>query len=315
MANYSPSATKEKGRARRRKKKSLVWRIVFWVALVVFVASLAMLGYIAYSYFHGQQVYDEIETTAFEAPAEEDAAMLTLADFHVDWDALRAINPDVVAWVYIAGTEVSYPVVHKEGDSEYYLHHNFNNGSAGQFAAEYGAIMLDGHNKADFSNDVNLIYGHNMRNGTMFHLFNEFRDPAEFNSHRIVYLLTPGGNYRLGSFALDHVPATDADRIIIPTFNTDQELAAYVQARIDESVVTPSQIDSDPPLPDPNNVHKVFAFSTCDGANNTNRYILFCSVLDFLPLDGNGNPVGTGAEVVSQEEAGMVNTDAQERVE
>ena len=47
MANYSPSATKEKGRARRRKKKSLVWRIVFWVALVVFVASLAMLGYIA----------------------------------------------------------------------------------------------------------------------------------------------------------------------------------------------------------------------------------------------------------------------------
>ncbi|MFR7405086.1 MAG: class B sortase, partial [Coriobacteriaceae bacterium] len=114
-----------------------------------------------------------------------------LADLVVDWDALRAINPDIVAWVYMPGTIINYPVAHKDGDSEYYLHHNFSLGE-GSFGAEFGSIMLSGENAGDFSDEVNILYGHHMRNGSMFALFAEFRDSAIFNEHRTIYLLTPG---------------------------------------------------------------------------------------------------------------------------
>ena len=132
-----------------------------------------------------------------------------LADLVVDWDALRAINPDIVAWVYMPGTIINYPVAHKDGDSEYYLHHNFSLGE-GSFGAEFGSIMLSGENAGDFSDEVNILYGHHMRNGSMFALFAEFRDSAIFNEHRTIYLLTPEGNYRLQTFAVEHVPMTHA---------------------------------------------------------------------------------------------------------
>ena len=54
---------------------------------------------------------------SFEVP--EDGHVANLADLVVDWDALREINPDIVAWVYMPGTVINYPVAHKDGDSEY----------------------------------------------------------------------------------------------------------------------------------------------------------------------------------------------------
>ena len=81
-------------------------------------------------------------------------------------------------------------MAHKDGDSEYYLHHNFSLGE-GSFGAEFGSIMLSGENAGDFSDEVNILYGHHMRNGSMFALFAEFRDSAIFNEHRTIYLLTP----------------------------------------------------------------------------------------------------------------------------
>ena len=264
--DVSREATKE----RARKKRRGPWRVVFWLALVVLIGSLSVLGYLIYTYWNGQKA------VAFEEPADPRAA--TLADFRVDWDALRAINPEVVAWVYIPGTPINYPVAHKAGDSEYYLHHNFANSTTGEFGAEYGCVMLSGENNPDFTDSVNIIYGHNMRNGSMFAFFNQMKDNAVFNEHRTVYLLTPEGNYLLKSFALDHVPGTSTD-IVIPNFETPEELTAYVQDRIAQSIVTP-----DPAAPAAADITKVFAFSTCDGANNKNRYITFCYVDEFLPL-------------------------------
>ena len=159
--------------------------------------------------------------------------MTNLADLVVDWDALRAINPDIVAWVYMPGTIINYPVAHKDGDSEYYLHHNFSLGE-GSFGAEFGSIMLSGENAGDFSDEVNILYGHHMRNGSMFALFAEFRDSAIFNEHRTIYLLTPEGNYRLQTFAVEHVPMTHAS-IATPNYPTDEEFTAFKDWLVEES--------------------------------------------------------------------------------
>lgn len=202
MATAENTDTKKK-----KKKRGCFWRIVFWLALVVFIGSVGTLGYLFYTYWQGQNEYEEIASRVVEVP--EDGQVTNLADLVVDWDALRAINPDIVAWVYMPGTIINYPVAHKDGDSEYYLHHNFSLGE-GSFGAEFGSIMLSGENAGDFSDEVNILYGHHMRNGSMFALFAEFRDSAIFNEHRTIYLLTPEGNYRLQTFAVEHVPMTHA---------------------------------------------------------------------------------------------------------
>ena len=221
-------------RDRKKKKGGCLWRIVFWVALIVFIASVGILGYLAWTYWSSQNEYDEIAQSAGPAVTEAEAAPegINLADLVVDWDALREINPDVVAWVYMPGTMVNYPVAHKDGDSEYYLHHNFSLGE-GSFGAEFGSIMLSGENAGDFSDEVNILYGHHMRNGSMFALFAELRDSDIFNEHRTIYLLTPEGNYRLQTFAVEHVPMTHSS-IATPNYATDQEFSDFKQWLLDE---------------------------------------------------------------------------------
>lgn len=216
---------------------------MFWLALVVFIGSVGTLGYLFYTYWQGQNEYEEIASRAVEVP--EDGQVTNLADLVVDWDALRAINPDIVAWVYMPGTIINYPVAHKDGDSEYYLHHNFSLGE-GSFGAEFGSIMLSGENAGDFSDEVNILYGHHMRNGSMFALFAEFRDSAIFNEHRTIYLLTPEGNYRLQTFAVEHVPMTHAS-IATPNYPTDEEFTAFKDWLVEESIVTPDPDTTDTP--------------------------------------------------------------------
>lgn len=254
------------------------WRVVFWVALVVLVMSLAALAAIGFSYWSGQRAYDDIASENFSAPSDVSGA--TLADFSVNWDALRAVNPDVVAWVYIPDTDVSYPIVHRDGDDSHYLTHDFNGNTRNVIGAEYGCVMLSGENAGDFSDAVNVIYGHNMANGSMFALLARFTDSATFNAHRTFYLLTPAGNYELTSFAVDRVPGSSTD-IVIPN---PGDVTAYVQARLDASTVTP-----DPAAPAASEIDKVFVFSTCDAPDNSYRIITFCSVTDY-------QPAGTGAD-------------------
>jgi len=239
----------------------------------------------------------------------EDGQVTNLADLVVDWDALRAINPDIVAWVYMPGTIINYPVAHKDGDSEYYLHHNFSLGE-GSFGAEFGSIMLSGENAGDFSDEVNILYGHHMRNGSMFALFAEFRDSAIFNEHRTIYLLTPEGNYRLQTFAVEHVPMTHAS-IATPNYPTDEEFTAFKDWLVEESIVTPDP-DTTDTLAD---ATKLFGFCTCDGADNTWRYITFADVAEFVPISYVGSDTYQGDTAVEDGAADEIAADAQERAE
>lgn len=292
---------------KRKKKRGLFWRIVFWLALVVFIGSASVLGYLLYTYWAGQHEYDEIASRAIALP--EDGQVTNLADLVVDWDALREINPDVVAWVYLPGTRVNYPVAYRAGDSDYYLHVNFSQ-FEGKFGAEYGCPLLSGENAPDFSDEVNIIYGHHLRNGSMFAKFSEFSDSAEFNKHRTVYLLTPEGNYRLETFAVEHVPMTHAS-IATPNYPTDQEFADFKQWLIDESVVKPDP-DTTAGVAD---ATKLFGFCTCDGDDNTWRYITFADVAEFVPIEYVGTGEYHGGTAVEDDAAKDVAKESEDRAE
>ena len=305
--NPAPAMPQQPAEEEKKKKKKggCLWRLIFWLALLIFLVSVGVLGYLFWTYWNGQNEYDQIAERALANEIEG----ANLGDMVVDWDALRAINPEVVAWVYIPDTIVNYPVAHKPGDSKYYLKHNFSN-DEGSFGAEYGSIMLSGENQGDFSDEVNIIYGHHMRNGSMFAPLGDFFDSEIFNQNRTIYLLTPEGNYRLETFAVEHVPMTHGS-IATPNYATDAEFTEFKQWLIDNSVVTP----------DPNTdaealaATKLFGFCTCDGDDNTWRYITFATVAEFVPADKVGTGDYQSATTVDQSDINNVQSDAQDRAE
>jgi sortase B len=238
---------------------------VFVIAIVVLVVTLAALAIIGFSYFQGQQKYGKLtenaEMTVVESPGGEERVEAT-----VDWDALRAINPDTVAWVYMPGTSINYPVVQGE-DNEYYLTHDFE-GEPG-WLASYGAIFMDWRNNPDWSDAAYFFYGHHMNDGSMFASIAQLADQAYFDECRTVYLYTPDGDFTLKSFSLVHCDADDP--LVQISFSSDEDKAAYLQDKIDRSVV---HVDDLPSLSDMN---KIFAFATCDN-ESVGRYVLYTYV-------------------------------------
>ena len=301
-ANLPPNAPAQAGGARygsdiigkgARKKKGGPWRVVFWIALVVFIGALIALGVIAFSYWQGQDKYNTIASAAFEEPADIDA--VALSDVVIDWDALRAINPDTVGWIYVPGTMVNYPIVHTD-NNDTYLKTDFNGET--NWLASYGAIFLAAENAPDFSDANNIVYGHHMNDGSMFAQFADFRDANTFNEHRTVYVFTPEQNYRLSTFSLVVVDASDP--LAQPNFADEAELQTYIQDKIDRSVVTP-----DPALASVEDVEKMFAFVTCADYSATNdRIVLFASVADSaVPANAEGSDEGDAGGSIDPEDA------------
>lgn len=258
---------KKRGRGGRK-----AWTVVFVVALVVLVASLAGLGVIAYSYFEGQQEYDDLREHVSLDAVDKDLDLVT-----VDWDALRQINPDVVAWLYAPNTVINYPVV-QGTDNDYYLTRDFD-GDQG-WLANYGAIFMDYRNDPSWRDQVYFIYGHHMRDGSMFADVAACQDQQRFDECRTIYLLTPSGNVRLRTFALVHCDANDP--LVQMTFNSSEDMAEYVQDKINRSVVDPGTI------PAADDIHKCFAFATCDNLSQ-GRYVLYAYIEDATVTELHGS--------------------------
>ena len=91
------------------------------LSLVVLAGSVIALGVMAFSYIQGQQVYDRVADRAFIS-AGESVESQPLSEVRLDWDALTATNADTVAWVYIPGTNINYPVVQGRDNVHYEKH-------------------------------------------------------------------------------------------------------------------------------------------------------------------------------------------------
>ena len=102
----------------------------------------------------------------------------------VDFAALQAINPDIVAWLRIPGV-LEYPVVRGE-DNSYYLNHTVQ-----KTYNIAGSIFLDYRNERDFLDCKNIIYGHNMKDGSMFHVLRNYQDIDFFQEHTNMEVYLP----------------------------------------------------------------------------------------------------------------------------
>ena len=177
-------------------------RLVLTLALAaVLIVSGGMFIHQLLDYRAGDAAYEEAAEIAKlpepaseppEAPAEAPAAEPTpepsaepqtdpLAS--IDLAALQAVNADVLGWLSIPDTAISYPLV-QGADNDYYLAHTWNRSSSA-----VGAIFMDARCASDRSGFNTVIYGHRMNNGSMFASLKYYNDPSYRQAHPRIYLV------------------------------------------------------------------------------------------------------------------------------
>lgn len=193
------------GRKPKKKKTvgDVILTLVLLIAICVFCYAAYNLLHIFTEYKKGTDEYNQIEQMAVttrepdevavkEDDKEEDISVKLKAPIKVDFDALRSVNDDVIGWIYIEALDgVSYPVVQGD-DNNTYLHTTYEGNY--NFA---GTIFIDYENSRDFSDCNTLVYGHNMKNGSMFGNLNKFvKDAATYERSKYFWILTPEADYR-----------------------------------------------------------------------------------------------------------------------
>lgn len=102
--------------------------------------------------------------------------------FSILWET----NLDVYSYIYIPNTNIDYPVLRHPTDNKYYLEHNIDRTSGYP-----GVIYTENYNDMDYEDPVTLMYGHNMKNGSMFATLHNYENPDFFNENRYVYIYKP----------------------------------------------------------------------------------------------------------------------------
>lgn len=180
----------------RMKKIRILFTIVLAIGLI---GGLAGIVRQQLDYRKGAEDYAAAQALAGtpavpDAPVEEpDAA--EEPETAVDLAPLQAVNPDVQAWIAIPGTDLSYPVV-QAADNDYYLTHTWKKESS-----SVGAIFLDYRSSAQFSDFNTLLYGHRMRNGSMFGSLKSYKDQTYWEQAPSIYLTDANGTHQYDIFA------------------------------------------------------------------------------------------------------------------
>ena len=191
------------------------------VRTIILIAAFAVLiysGYQLFTIFHGYAAadneYEDIqkeftrpvvkpegptpEPEAVESPEEGSTRFIEDAEppLEVDWDELKSVNSDIVGWIYVeAQSGISYPIC-QTTDNEYYLHRTFRKEPI--FA---GAIFEDFCNSPEFSDPNTIVYGHNMKSGSMFAMLKRLKEQSRYDEAPYFWILTPKGNYRYHIYA------------------------------------------------------------------------------------------------------------------
>ncbi|RKW44442.1 MAG: SrtB family sortase [Lachnospiraceae bacterium] len=200
-----------------------------------------------------------IEQTTSETSGESEEEPVKEKPYpDVDFAGLKSVNSDVIGWIYVPDTEINYPIVHTS-DNDYYLDHLVD-----RTQNPAGAIFLDTRNPSDFSDLHSIIYGHHMKNGSMFAALKGYKKQDFFDGHKTGYLITQDAAYSIDFFAghvanveenawqLDFDDAADFDNWI----KSLKEISAF------KSDIEPQYGD------------RIFTLSTCSYEFDDARFVL-----------------------------------------
>ena len=196
-------------------------------------------------------------TDSTELKVEEPEEVVIKIPTAVDFESLHKVSKDAIAWIYDPGVVINYPIAQSE-DNAYYLRRNLSGK-----ASSAGTIFMDYRNSGDFSDWNTLIYGHNMKSGTMFASLLDYRMPGYYEEHPVMYLYVPGKRYKLELIAAYTTDVNDAI-YQFPTTDEERQAALNHAYRLSnfESGIRPDKED------------RLVTLSTCSYAYDDARYVV-----------------------------------------
>lgn len=250
---------------KRRTAGDIVRYIIMLAALCVFCYSGYQLFQIYMEYKKGTDEYSALENQYIltemgeleqvEQPSEED--QLPVMVNPIDFDGLKKVNDEVIAWISVGAIEISYPVAQGQ-DNDYYLHNTFE-----KQANIAGCIFMDFECSKDFTDPNTIIYGHNMRNESMFGRLKKFREEETFNADPFFWIFTPEKIYKYEIFSCQEVGA--ASETYQLQFEDKEKFQEYINSAFERSILKRDiQVTGD---------DKIVTLSTCTG-NASTRFLV-----------------------------------------
>ena len=176
----------------------------------------------------------------------------------VDLDALREVNEDVIGWIQIPDTEISYPLLHWT-DNDFYLEHTWK-----QTESFAGSIFMECESNPDFGDFNTIIYGHNMLDGSMFGGLHNFWSERYAKQHPSIYIVNDMGIFRYDIFSVQRV---GIDTIMYATdLETEYRREEFLRFATDYSRL---DLGKEPTVHD-----KILTLSTCSSAGHDSRWIV-----------------------------------------
>lgn len=179
------------------------------------------------------------------------------APIAVDFSKLLLQNGDVVGWIYCEDTPINYPVL-KSDDYDDYLRRLMT----GERNTA-GSIFMDYNSNADLSSLNTILYGHNMRNNTMFGTLKEYNQQAYYEAHPTLWLLTPSGDYKIEVIA---GYKTRSDSEAYADIFSQEALQEYIRDILPKSTFQTKADTAD--------IDRVITLSTCVRGEDDYRYVL-----------------------------------------
>lgn len=252
----------------QRKQKASNWGVLIVLGLIV-VGCVGYLLYYQWQLKQNEEAYESlrstevIEVTEQTEVAEEETEQLVYCESLYDFDELRVQNGDIYAWITVPGTQVDYPVLQSATDN-YYLDRNIDHSQGYP-----GCIYTNQCNAKNFSDYITVLYGHNMKNGTMFGSIHNFEDKAFFDENDKIYVYTEEMRFTYEIYAA--VKFTD---VYIPSYyavTMEQGRDGFINELVQNSDNDVSHIREDVEwIPE----DKTIVLSTCVNGEREKRYLL-----------------------------------------
>lgn len=229
--------------------------LLIFIFIIVFSSCLYLLLKDYFELKENNEATEElIEDVIQENPVTEEIS--------IDWEHLKSINPDIIGWIEIKDTKINYPIL-QDNNKLFYLKHSYD-----KRYNSNGSIFTTNTNP--FTDEETILYGHNMKNGTMFSILGKYLDADFLNSHLNFKIYTPTINYDCNIFAAYSI-GIEKENNNIKQLSFEERIEYYKNA----SKYTLNTID---------NSTKIVKLSTCSYINakttpTDQRYYIIASII------------------------------------
>ena len=264
-SNNSSNNSSNKSKSIKKINKRNNFIIIFSVILIL--VALYNIIDIMNDYRKSEDLYTKLnEEYIFERSKEDkESSSKWYEDISVDFDSLKKINSDIVGWINFENNDISYPVLYS-GDDDKYLRKSFDGEDA-----TAGSIFVEGANNSDFEDKNTIIYGHNMRNLSMFGKLKKYtREQDYYDNNKYIQIITPNMYYRYEIFAYESV--NENSNVYQISFEDDAAIESYIN-KIRE--LSERQTDIDVSVDD-----KIITLSTCSTLSNHKRFVVHAVRVD-----------------------------------